>query len=374
MSNTWCEQQFEYYLVRGKKRTTPEMKVGYKIHKDLERDDHETVVVKPLTPEDRWGLKLLNIIQGLKNLRETGQTRELPIFAYVKGVFIRGIIDELSYTKPMEMIRERVEEKVATGDADPIGGERAHKKRRAKANVVVANERVVFISDHKTRARESLPTASQFRGTELQLMLYHFILTTMASSVEAATKAFSVRNPKMEPAGTTPSDPPGEDMFSRIFNLRGLNPSALLSDCFLAELVPHLDESDSEMTPQQLQTRFPILSHILESPTLAGLINLLNISFKMSIDTLSNTLAVSYRRQQDSLLFATKLVEYDHKHLEEHLVNVLQWWNGKRVTVGVPIEEAWKCRNCEFADECQWRLQKAEEIKSRPSRRRESSR
>ena len=380
MSNTWCEQQFEYYLVRGKKRTTPEMKVGHKIHKDLEREDHETVVVKPVTLEDRWGLKLLNIIQGLKNLRETGQTRELPIFAYVKGVLVRGIIDELSYKQPMEMVCERKKGKEAMGDADISGGS---KKRRTKAKSkqkgegLVGNDpghRVVFISDYKTRARDSLPTASQFRGTELQLMLYHSVLTTMVSSVEAASEVL-IGNSKIEPAGTTPSDPPGDDMFSKIFNHRGLNPFAHLSDCFLAELAPHLDESDSEALsgspPQPLQIRFPTLSHVLECPTLAGLVNLLNLSFKMSIDTLSSTLAVSYRRQQDSVLFATKLVKYDNKRLEEQLVDVLQWWKGERGAVGVPIEEAWKCRSCEFADECQWRLQKIEEIKAEQEKERE---
>lgn len=389
MSNTWCEQQFEYYLVRGKKKTSPEMEVGHRIHKDLEREDHETVVVKPVTPEDRWGLKLLNIIQGLKNLRETGQTRELPIFAYVNGVFVRGIIDELSYKKPIEMAHQKLKAKLATIDAETSGGGGAPKKRKARtkskpesiqketgvANDVLStpSRRVAFISDYKTRARDSLPTASQFRGTELQLMLYHFILTTMATSVEVAAKVFS-GDSKTEPASTARSDLPDEDMFSRIFDLGGLNPSAHLSDCFLAELASHFDESDSEMEsgspPQRLQIRFPTLSHLLESPTLAGLINLLNLSFKMSIGTLSNTLGVSYRRQQDSALFATKVVEYDNQRLEEHLVDVLQWWRGERGAVGVPIEEAWKCRSCEFADECQWRLQKIEEIKAEKERER----
>ena len=164
MSNTWCEQQFEYYLVQGKQRIIPEMKVGQKIHKDLEREYHRTIVVKPVTPEDRWGLKLLNIIHGLKILRETGQTRELPVFAYVKGVFVRGIIDELSYKKPMEMVCERAKGKVAVLI---LVVEEAHLKSKGQRRTII--QRIV-------------PTASRFRGTELQLMLYHLILATMASS------------------------------------------------------------------------------------------------------------------------------------------------------------------------------------------------
>jgi exonuclease V len=39
----------------------------------------------------------------------------------------------------------------------------------------------------------------------------------------------------------------------------------------------------------------------------------------------------------------------------------MDWWKGKRETKGVDIEEAFKCRICEFADGCTWRATKIEE-------------
>ncbi|GBB90622.1 hypothetical protein RclHR1_17620002 [Rhizophagus clarus] len=41
---------------------------------------------------------------------------------------------------------------------------------------------------------------------------------------------------------------------------------------------------------------------------------------------------------------------------------------GYRIPEGVPIEDAWKCQNCDFAENCEWRLNK---IKEHAQRRRD---
>jgi exonuclease V len=33
----------------------------------------------------------------------------------------------------------------------------------------------------------------------------------------------------------------------------------------------------------------------------------------------------------------------------------MEWWHGERQATGVDIEEAFKCRSCEFASDCSWR-------------------
>lgn len=366
------------------------MKAGTQIHKKLEREVHETVEVETETSEDRFGLKLLNIIQGLKTLRETGMTRELPVFALVRGMFIQGVIDEISYTKPIEKVYSVRDESNST-DEDNGGvklprkmGRKKKKENEAKSDdlkkqqtllsnfitpvPIKADLNVAHISDCKTRLRDSLPTASQFRGAELQLMLYHFLLTTMASSVESAAEIYS-RNSLGSTSADTSTIVTSEDLFSQLFAARQLNPHANFTDRFLAQMAPLLEESDLEMDSDSTHSitspgfmRFPTLTHIMGNPTLSGLVQLLNKSFSMSIPSLSDTLAVSYRSQQSSRLLATKTVEYSTQRMEAHLDQVLQWWQGQRATVGVPIEEAWKCRSCDFADECEWRLHKVEEI------------
>lgn len=391
LSNTWCEQQFEYYLVRGKKRSTPAMKAGTKIHKELEKEVHETVAVETETPEDRFGLRLFDMIQRLRGLRENGMTRELPVFALVRGMFVQGVIDEISYTKPIEEVYSVRDESTSASEDDggvKLPRKRGRKKKKGEIEAksddlkkqqsfmsnfiapvpIKADLNVAHISDCKTRLRDSLPTASQFRGAELQLMLYHFLLTTMASSVQSAAEIYSRSSPSSTSAGVS-TIVTGEDLFSQLFAARKLNPHANFTDGFLAQIISLLDESDLEMDSDSTHSitspgivRFPTSAHIMENPTLSGLVQLLNISLPMSIPSLSNTLAVSYRSQQSSRLLATKTVEYSKERMEAHLDQVLQWWQGQRATVGVPIEEAWKCRSCDFADECEWRLHKVEEM------------
>ena len=81
ISPAWCELQYYYTLSKhGKKKRTPAMKQGTKIHKALEDEVHRMEPVTILTKEDGWGLRIWNVIQGLRTLKETGCTRELEIW------------------------------------------------------------------------------------------------------------------------------------------------------------------------------------------------------------------------------------------------------------------------------------------------------
>ncbi|KAF8455249.1 exonuclease V a 5' deoxyribonuclease-domain-containing protein [Kalaharituber pfeilii] len=407
VGTVWCEKQFEFYLVRGKKPTTKAMKKGTKIHKKLERELHETIKVDSETPQEWWGFKLLNVINRLTALRDTGRARELPVFAFTKGLFVQGVIDEISYEKPVE--KDTTIEKPKTSTSRLFLNVNAEeevpetpKKRGRKKKVPIAlvpddvdadqssitdhfaqtaarepsrGPRIAYISDCKTRVTASLPTTSQARATELQLMLYHYLLTTMASSVKAATRAYPsplgpVDNPP-NPSVTISNQLPLDNQFSQLFQIRDLDPYAYFSDRFIQQALQFLDESDSEADASSHPfkhpdiIRFPTFSDLLANPTLSGLLSILDITFSMAMPALSNTLSVSYRMQKDQNILATKIVEYNEQHLEEHLIDVLKWWQGQREAVGVPIEEAWKCRSCEFADECEWRMKKVDELKAR---------
>jgi exonuclease V len=43
----------------------------------------------------------------------------------------------------------------------------------------------------------------------------------------------------------------------------------------------------------------------------------------------------------------------------------MEWWKGQREAKGVDIEEAFKCRTCEFASDCSWRQSMDDEMLQR---------
>jgi len=51
------------------------MKEGHKIHKELENELHVTVAFKQvIAPQDTWGLRFLNLLFGVTELKLLGMT------------------------------------------------------------------------------------------------------------------------------------------------------------------------------------------------------------------------------------------------------------------------------------------------------------
>jgi len=66
--------------------------------------------------------------------------------------------------------------------------------------------------------------------------------------------------------------------------------------------------------------------------------------------------------------FSNEVIHRTHMDLDEgwthsKLITMLPYWKGQRETIGVEIEEAWKCHRCEFADACVWRMKKDQECR-----------
>ncbi|XP_026549810.1 exonuclease V, partial [Notechis scutatus] len=68
-----------------------------------ELQDHNLVPVKTRSREDRWAIKLLNVLLTITNLREGQRVRECPVFGVLEGVFVFGVIDQLNYTAKGEL-------------------------------------------------------------------------------------------------------------------------------------------------------------------------------------------------------------------------------------------------------------------------------
>jgi len=54
---------------------------------------------------------------------------------------------------------------------------------------------------------------------------------------------------------------------------------------------------------------------------------------------------------------------FDGNELDAYIEHEFQWWKGERKPQGVVVEEAFKCKTCEFAEGCEWRIRKVDEAK-----------
>ncbi|WWC66139.1 uncharacterized protein I206_100039 [Kwoniella pini CBS 10737] len=66
--------------------------------------------------------------------------------------------------------------------------------------------------------------------------------------------------------------------------------------------------------------------------------------------------------QSSGTIIGTHRFKHSSLLLARHLENVFQFWMGEREPSGVSLEETRRCGWCEFEENCEWRLKKAEEI------------
>ncbi len=260
-SQAWCEQQFEFVLHHGQKKTKA-MRQGTKRHRELHEEITEVVEVETQTREDRWGLHLFNAWAGLKQLQREGLCREVPVFGQLQGVWFLGIIDQLEH--------------------DETGS--------------------VLLSDNKTRRRASLPSEAQKLTTRLQLMLYRQLFEKLATSPFPIQEFFDELN---------------------------LDSDASFSPTFLEGLEQH------GLPSATLGTMFPI-----------------TLSAFQQVTELSTTLLTRYEWQEDRSHLGTDEFSHSPQWLRFQVKSSLDYWYGQRAARGVPRSERWKCRFCDFQDQC----------------------
>ncbi|KAL8697807.1 MAG: hypothetical protein Q9224_002134, partial [Gallowayella concinna] len=176
------------------------MKQGTVVHKILEEEVHQTVTVNIRSREDAWGLRIWNIIQGLRTLRETGMTRELEVWGVFDGLVVNGVIDELSYICPDRELEAAEFEINAPPPLPPdqrsisdfLSPNGPQTLRQDNFGIAAAELppssssgkacSKIYITDTKTRSVKSIPKAASFRPTLMQLMLYHRLLSDMATN------------------------------------------------------------------------------------------------------------------------------------------------------------------------------------------------
>ncbi|THV53450.1 hypothetical protein BGAL_0050g00170 [Botrytis galanthina] len=364
VSPAWCELQYWYTLTKlGRRKQTPAMKQGSAVHKVLEDQVHRSVQIEIQTKEDAWGLRIWNVIQGLRTLRETGQTRELEIWGTIDGLVVNGVIDELSYICPdVEM------ELSLLGKTEEKGQKKSKKKKKSppadKVSIsdffkgmegssiseatrikIRKQSNKVYICDVKTRGVRTLPNDAAFRPTRVQLMLYHHLLGNLATnSVE-----FSVLAARYK-----------------------LDTSKAFSDAFIAQVgsmnedddgVYHdaLEEQDHSAPSSSQDSMSLLLAHNNLNALWSVMISEFQITFPDGAGSLGRILKTEYRSRDDGEIVGIKTIPMDNEELSSYLEEELRWWKGEREARGVQLDEAFKCRSCDFAEGCEWRLQKVVE-------------
>jgi exonuclease V len=360
IAGAWCELQYYYTLTKlpgGKKTRTAAMKGGSKLHKGLEDEVYTTVAVEVAKKEDVFGLKLWNIIQGLRTLRDTGMTRELEVWGLVEGHVVNGVIDHLNYENPDPEFEDEVRSSQEASQGDARDQQKITTFFHSSSK---PDHDKIYLTDVKTTGANRPPKGAAVRPAKIQLFLYHRFLSDMAA---------------------------GRLDYFRVFARYGLDVDEQFSDTFIAQISSLHDEvfHDAQSSGSESDRRSAESSHgvpdLIRYTSLRELVPLLEHELKTTFphgaDSLGSLVTVEYRKRprrtssgsedetdaEGGLVVGSNVFFVDHGVLQEYLRQDLEWWEGQRDPRGVDIEEAgFKCRSCEFVNECEWRHQQDAEM------------
>ncbi|KAJ5131155.1 Mpv17/PMP22, partial [Penicillium bovifimosum] len=400
VSPAWCELQYWYTLTKhGRKKRTAAMKKGSSMHKTLEDEIYTTVPVEVTTKEDAWGLRIWNVIQGLRMLREYGATRELEVWGVVDGNVVNGVIDQLSYECPDTELEATaaafyagvVESRTALPEyqmslseyllSSSQGGMKLSDLGQSvdEAPPVVEQELPaavydlprIYLTDVKTKANRSLPTvkSSGFRPTLLQLQLYYHMLNRLITSddvsidILAARYDFDAKRPfsndfVLEVGGL--NDHFFDALSSQESEQNGGLPTA--SQDSMSMLLTHNNLSSLwSLMIEQLRLTFLPGSSLETQPVAPSIPALTQPELLEPYSTLlspvltARYLSSAVNEDLERQFIGSRSFLFDPTNLTSYLTDQMTWWRGERDPRGVDVMDAWKCRICEFRDECSWR-------------------
>ncbi|XP_036112381.1 exonuclease V [Molossus molossus] len=89
--------------------------------------------------------------------------------------------------------------------------------------------------------------------------------------------------------------------------------------------------------------------------SLGDLMELVILSLTLSDLPVIDILKIEYIHQQTATVLGSEIVAFEEKELRSKVQHYMAYWVGHREPQGVDVEEAWKCRTCNYADICEWR-------------------
>lgn len=326
-----CETQLFYIHTkkRGRRTRTDAMDAGEKIHSKLETEANgPSVPIEIASREDGFAVTLLNSIIVLDALRSnaTLRARELPLWARFGTRLVHGIADQ-------------IERRVAEGGP---GWQ-------------------FVISDTKTVGNKYVNMEKRKQGPgAFQVSLYKKMFDSMVADG---------------------ASPVGMELAREVMAVRGFDPDAELSAAVLAQLalldlqpadvvaatqtpprdLTYTDDgavvvsSDSpEPDPSQPIKRNATLGDVVHL-YLATLATFPRSSINLELHL------VNRNSSPENVETTVIPFDFDQNTFDRWLANALSFWDG-REPGGVEVEEVWKCHHCEFADGCEWRIRKSEEL------------
>ncbi|KAI0800592.1 exonuclease V [Fomes fomentarius] len=256
---SWCEVQFDYGLRQKRHKkladrpdsfVTSEGKViriskhaaatndrivtrGRSVHKVLEREiQPEPDQVSITLAEERWALRIINMLNALQTLVEVGRCREMPVFGIVHDQVVTGIIDEIVRTpapteEPVvgpEPSSSKSSPNKRTAPNTTSSTPSSSKKSRREPDVDQPHITMFFSPTARTDVDSDIhedphpPLTSPDEDTyasRLQLMLYHRLLSNVLSTASASI-------PSADPLD-----------FALLWERADVDPSKRFSDTFL---------------------------------------------------------------------------------------------------------------------------------------------
>lgn len=370
------------------------MKQGSAVHQALEDEVHITVPIAVEKKEDSWGLRIWNIIQGLRTLQDTGKTRELEVWGSIGGEIVNGVIDEVNFECPDPQFEAKMESRNAESlktfnipeyqrtiteylisgaeveQGQSMASALSNDKSSSQPNFTsrLQNSRQIYITDIKTRTSQTLPSGSSILPTIIQLHLYHHMLENLAqgnfSLDELANRYdFDINEPF-------------SDAF--IAQVGNLNQEALENAPLSQEVLPSQDSMDILLQHNSLAHLWDFMMHQFQQTFILPSPSTIPTSTPQSTadlpppttqpTRLSPILTAKYlsnARKGTSTtpeILGQKCFPLDPTFLTKYLYDTLSWWRGEREARGVEVNDAWKCRVCEFREGCEWIQTREEEM------------
>ncbi|KAG2045120.1 exonuclease V a 5' deoxyribonuclease-domain-containing protein [Suillus americanus] len=200
------------------------LKRGASIHKHLELEIRpEKVFIRTSNNEERWALRLFNMTAGLEQLIFEGLTRELPVFGITHGQVVFGVIDEVTRRVPSEInkLQNPIKRSPVSYESSPVKKKQRRSPSPSQNDIAVvcpnwstpeetraadepsteeeirdnamAGSSILWpvhseptfydltLVDYKTRRVPSLPPDEDTVSSQMQLMLYHRLLSPLLS-------------------------------------------------------------------------------------------------------------------------------------------------------------------------------------------------
>ncbi|XP_048206957.1 exonuclease V [Perognathus longimembris pacificus] len=89
--------------------------------------------------------------------------------------------------------------------------------------------------------------------------------------------------------------------------------------------------------------------------SLSDLMELVFLSLTLSDLPVIDTLKIEYIHQETATVLGQEIVAFEEKEVRGRVQHYMAYWMGHRAPQGVDVEEAWKCRTCNYLDICEWR-------------------